>query len=439
MEYTLGLPPFRRGGLPQYSKELSESLSNENDVTIVYPGHIQLFGSSVLKLKMLKTQTSYKVCELINPLPVSLGLGISDSKKFYAPRNCKYLESFLRKNKFDVIHLHTLMGLPLEFLQIAKKMHIRLVYTTHDFYGLCPKNLEKDTIKKLMSTKCSPDCMICPVGPSSKKLWLMQSKIYMRLKNTRIINSIRRREKNNLNLSVSENTKIEFSEAKSKYHLLQYYEQMFALIDKFHFNSEVSKKVFMKFFPNIDGEVLNVTRRGLYKLNKNRPKMRNNIVISYVGPYDYKKGFFKLTTVLESIRKENKNFEVHICGDNKSNISFLKNNWVKNYGILTSSKMEEFYSETDVLVMPSIWHETFGFAVLEALCNGVVCFTSRNVGASDLLPNYFIFKNTSELIKKLNFILKNPSKYILEKEEISKLVLPIDFEEHVKKIVKIFY
>ena len=437
MEYTLGLPPFRRGGLPQYSKELSESLAKNNDVTIVYPGHMQLLGSSVLKLKMLKTHTSYKVCELINPLPVSLGLGISDSKKFYVPRNCKYLKIFLKKNKFDVIHLHTLMGLPLEFLQIAKKMHIKLVYTTHDFYGLCPKKLEKDTIEKLVSTKCSPDCMICPIGPSSEKLWLMQSRLYMRLKNTKLVKSIRRRQKNNL--SASENTEIKISEAKNKYYLLQYYEQMFALIDKFHFNSEISKKIFMKFFPNIDGEVVNITRKGLSKLNRNRTEIKNKIIVSYVGPYNYKKGFVKLANVLEKVREDNTNFEVHICGDNKSNISFLKNNWVKNYGILTSSKMEEFYKKTDILIMPSIWHETFGFVVLEALCNGVVCFTSKNVGASDLLPNYFVFKDTNELIKKLNFILSNPSKYITEKEVISKLALPINFEEHVKKIVETFY
>ena len=41
--------------------------------------------------------------------------------------------------KPDVLHVHTLMGLPLEYLQIVHDRGIRIVYTSHDYFGLCPK------------------------------------------------------------------------------------------------------------------------------------------------------------------------------------------------------------------------------------------------------------------------------------------------------------
>ena len=34
-------------------------------------------------------------------------------------------------------------------------------------------------------------------------------------------------------------------------------------------------------------------------------------------------------------------------------------------------ELDRIFDETDILVVPSLWHETFGFTVLEALSYGV--------------------------------------------------------------------
>lgn len=47
--------------------------------------------------------------------------------------------------------------------------------------------------------------------------------------------------------------------------------------------------------------------------------------------------------------------------------------------------MGEIFDYTDILVAPSIWYETFGFTVLEALSYGVPVIISGNVGAKDIL------------------------------------------------------
>lgn len=46
---------------------------------------------------------------------------------------------FLRKIKPEAIHVHFFMGLHIEFLQAARECGISVLYTTHDYFGLCHK------------------------------------------------------------------------------------------------------------------------------------------------------------------------------------------------------------------------------------------------------------------------------------------------------------
>ena len=51
------------------------------------------------------------------------------------------------------------------------------------------------------------------------------------------------------------------------------------------------------------------------------------------------------------------------------------------------SDLKEIFSETDILLAPSLCYETFGYTVLEALCYGVPVIVSDNVGAKDIVEN----------------------------------------------------
>lgn len=50
-------------------------------------------------------------------------------------------------------------------------------------------------------------------------------------------------------------------------------------------------------------------------------------------------------------------------------------------------ELEKIFDETDVLVCPSIWYETFGYTVLEALSYGVPVIVSGAVGAKDIIAD----------------------------------------------------
>lgn len=437
IEYTLGIAPYRRGGLPRYSTDLSDELAKENDVYVLYPGRIKLLNSKSISIHIRKTSHKFNLIEMINPLPVSLGLGIHSAASFMASRNVTSLINFIKKVNPDVIHFHTLMGFPMEALKAIKKLGIKTVFTTHDFYGLCPKMLEDNARIKLKSRKCSYDCMLCKDGPTDKKLYIMQSRIYEVLKNTSLVKKIRSNQKSVLNEEQIGEDFLDEKEVSSRYNLRIYYQEMYNLIDEFHYNSTVARDYIAKFLPNAKGKVVNITHSGLKDNRKARKyHTSDEIKIAYIGPYDEKKGFYSLINCLRDIREKHTNFQAYFYGDVGYH-NFFKNSWVHNKGVQSEKDMLRAYGNIDLLIVPSLWHEPFGFVALEATLEGIPVLVSSNVGAKDILGKENIFESNSDLVLKLGEILSDGLMQL--RENTQKLTLTYAMDEHSKKICDFFY
>ena len=166
LHYCLGFPPFRTGGMIKYCLDLmTEQLKLGNEVSLLWPGTIKKY-SKTLKIKI---RNKYKLeedlyCnsfELINPLPISLLDGITEVEEFTRYKEEEAFLKFFEKKKFDVIHIHTLMGLPKEFLYAAKKFNIKLVFTSHDYFGICPKCSLMKGSKICDNDHLCNDCEMC--------------------------------------------------------------------------------------------------------------------------------------------------------------------------------------------------------------------------------------------------------------------------------------
>lgn len=438
LEYTLGLPPFRRGGLPRYSTDLSEELAKNNEVYLMYPGSINPYSKKI-KLSKRKNDYSFTTVEMKNPLPVSLGLGIRDERYYMEQRDISALKKFVKQVIPDVVHFHTLMGIPKEFLEYLHDNKIKMIYTTHDFYGLCPKMLDEDPRKKLASPKCSYDCMLCNIGPSYKKIVIMQSHVYERLKESKIIKKMRSKTKNRI-FCENKDIILDKDQIELRYQLRKYYLDMFNLIDIFHFNSTVSKKYFQTFIPHLRGKVIPITHGNL---NDNRSKKRifqvnHPINLGYIGPYDNKKGFFLYTQILQELEKKYE-FKAHFYGDVVERKIFNNKNFI-NHGVVSSKELNKEISKLDIVVVPSLWHETFGYVVLESLLEGVPCIVSNTVGAKDLVPSDWVFKNKKELSTKLTAILANPDKVITKmNKRVIELSIIYNLVDHTSYIKKYLY
>ncbi|MCD5598261.1 glycosyltransferase [Lactobacillus delbrueckii subsp. lactis] len=441
LQYTTGLPPVRRGGLPAYSTDLSRYLSKSNEVTVVYPGRMPFYNTEKVKFNRRNSKKyPFKIFEMWNPLPVSLGYGIDKAAPYYKKRGTQAIVAFLSDINPDVIHLHTIIGLPIEFLEVARKMKSKIIYTTHDYFGLCPKMLANNSIEELRKKSCSYECMLCKRGPNLAKLKLMQTDLYSKLKDGALLKKIRQEQKGKISIDVSDDLLLPQEEAISRYNQRKYYLDMFSLIDQFHFNSYVTKEYFEHFSPDINGTVINITHSGLTDNRESNHSVSNeNVRIGFVGTYDSRKGFFVFCRAIKKIRESFTNFSTVFYGDVTKNEIFDEP-WAKNNGVVSAADMKDAYKKMDILVLPSLWKETFGFVVLEALSSGIPCLVSNNVGAKDLVPSEWIFSGEQELIYKVEKILKDPQNILAEmKKSVQKLNLPLSFDEHAQKIIEEFY
>lgn len=75
-------------------------------------------------------------------------------------------------------------------------------------------------------------------------------------------------------------------------------------------------------------------------------------------------------------------FELNVFFPVKDMLPYIKSHERYQY-----SELKKIFSDTDILLAPSIWYETFGFTVLEALSFGVPVVISGTVGAKDILAS----------------------------------------------------
>lgn len=410
LHYSLGFPPYRTGGLTKFCIDLiKQQIWDKNEVALMWPGKMQ-FLCNKTKIKdcgKIKIEdTHIQSYEIINPLPVSYDEGIKDIEKFIAKGNPDAFIELLEHFKPDVVHIHTLMGLHKCFLDEVKKKNIRLVFTSHDYFPICPKvTLFRNGNICSSSSECR-ECGTCnTTALSINKIRILQSSIYKKLKDSKLVKKIRKKHRDNyLGTTYNENSEVQVGNITDYKKLREYYGSMLKMIDIIHFNSKLTRNVYECVFGELPGIVIPISHYNISNCKRYK-KFDNEIIrIRYLGPYGDAKGFFFLEKVLDALWNVRNDFvlDVHF------KVAEVKP-YMKEHRKYSYSDLENIFDETDILVAPSIWYETFGFTVLEALSYGVPVIISDTVGAKDILAKGAgcVFKsgNMSELLsifKSLN-------------------------------------
>lgn len=448
LHYSLGLPPYRTGGLTKYVTDLMlEQVRLNNEVSILWPGRINVFSK---KTKIIKNEDYKNIhsFELINPIPVSLLNGIKDTDMYLKSLNKEVFEKFIEALKPDIVHFHTVMGISKELFEILKEKKIKMVYTTHDYFGLCPKvnffyNNNRCNGKECINcAKCNESAL------SFNKIMILQSNLYRKIKDTEFIKRLRilfKKKSKNYN-NRKKHDRIEYVKKDNvvdiveKYNILRnYYLEIFSFIDKFHFNSMLSKSVFEEYIKIKKSEIIPILHSDISDNRYIKKFSNDNLRITYLGPTDEKKGYKLLKEVLDELYvKGYKNIELKIFDETDNLSDYIKVNLRYNY-----NDLKDIFERTDLLIVPSLWNETFGFNVIEGISYGVPVLTSAYVGANDIL-NYkdilmpFSTKNelynTLEKIYKNRVILKKINLRIMEYKSES-----FEFLCHVKEIMKKIY
>ena len=177
---SLGLPPFRNGGLTYYALDLVKAqLRQGHDVQLLYPGR---FRKKRVVYILPNAHPEFALFEIINPLPVPIPFGIREPRAFMKPTDQAVFTDFLEQQYPNIIHVHTIMGIHREFFQAAKTLGIKLVFTTHDYFGLCVRTNFIDTQQQLCTRPDFAKCAVCcaRAGVPTWLIHFMQSGIYQK-------------------------------------------------------------------------------------------------------------------------------------------------------------------------------------------------------------------------------------------------------------------
>lgn len=384
LHYFLGFPPYRTGGLTKYAFDLAKSqVTDGNEVLALWPGQIKNYSAQP-SIKEGKKIDGIRNLELINPLPVSLDEGINEFESFTKTCDINIYISFLQKEKPDVIHIHTLMGLHREFVQVANQLKIRTIFTSHDYFGLCPKVTLYRYGECCDNDDGCRNCIQCNLHPLSlKKIQLMQSPLYRWAKDTPVVKKLRKQHRNQFFeedvLPDLPDCDVEFL-AKKYRDLRAYYVSMYESIDFIHFNSTVTEEVYKRYMAPKDSAVVSITHKGIEPHSRKKVDTGKKVILC-LAPAKPFKGWNVLKAAGDQLWAEGVNIELRVYSSVPHIEPYMK---VQEDGF-KHDELNQIMDEGDVLVAPSIWYETFGFTVLEALSYGVPVIVSDHVGAKDIV------------------------------------------------------
>lgn len=225
--------------------------------------------------------------------------------------------------------------------------------------------------------------------------------------------------------------------------LLDTYRDMFNMVDAFHFNSKNTADVFSKYVDvPMSSMTIPITHSGIKDKRKIRFYDNQLLRLGFIGSEAPYKGLPLLKEIISLLNKDGYRDKVvlHVYGGRIGQDDVCSNILYK--GRFMSSMMEQVYDDMDLLVVPSIWNETFSLVTLEALSYGTSVLVSDKVGAKDIVSNYapqFVFKTKEDLFNTIQRLIENRQDLISYNESVVKSPWLSSLENHSKDIIAKLY
>ena len=386
-----------------------------NKVFLLYPAGMRI--PLRMKIKKCKAVGRINVYRIDNPMPVPLLYGVGNPAGMMDEKrvDIDVMKDFLDFVRPDVLHVHTLMGLPKSFLMAAKMYGTKIVFTTHDYYGLCLKVNFIDRKNNVCTCPEPYKCSLC--NRDAHGTFFLKLRNEPLLAHMKKIKTLCKAKHLPSRRTVDVPSEVSYLRTCDYAFLASYYMDMFKMIDIFHFNSSVSKQVYEKIITNVRGLIIPITHIGINDNRHIKDFTRPTLHIGYIGHTAAYKGFDVLKRALSMCKGS---YVLNVWGGAPS-VKDTRCSWIKFCGVFDASMQSDVYNDMDVLVVPSVWKETFSLIVLEALSYGVPVIVSDNVGAKDIVAGYdkrFVYGTEGELAGLLDEIVHNRYRLICFNKEI---------------------
>jgi len=283
----------------------------------------------------------------------------------------KIFSEFLKHEKPDLIHFHSIQRLTASIVQAALDLSVPYVITIHDAWWISDFQFLVDPLGN-----------VYPNGHVDKDPICL-------LDNVSLIQSTVRREMLKKLLLAAEEVYV-VSES----------------FNKIYQNNGISNTI------TIRNGISDFIEQDIRYCNSSK-----NIVIGHVGGLAEHKGYYRLLEAIKNIQTTNIEFLIVDLSKDESYTStqYYGDIKIKYVGRHEQSRVSFLYSSIDVLIAPSIWPESFGLVTREAAACGCWIIAS-NVGAigEDVNHNvdgFVIDPEIQSIADIINKIDKNPQRF----------------------------
>ena len=392
---TYTYSPYSKGGADMYAENISKQLFDKGHEVIVIaakPTFDKSLSYTVEERDGIKIYWFYplNVSSFYNiAKKSSLMQGIWRLLDIWNIHSYYIVKKILKKEMPDVVHAHTPVGLSPSVFKAVKSLGIPLVFTLHDYYSICPRI----TLLHSSGEICTKPNMVCKI----------YSKFNIRL--------------------IGDATDVVI--APSKFVMDMH-------VDNGLFNN--SEKIILPHGIKIDA------RSDKISLLDDRC-----INILYVGGLDIHKGVEILIKAFMQVSHEYLRLNIVGRGTEKEQLENLARNdeRISLYGRISDEKLKHFYEQSNFLVIPSVWYETFGLVILESFSHGTPVIGSRIGAIPELIKegyNGYLFESgdISELKKVLEKSLNNKSMHNELCRNAFNSFKQYNMSEHIEKLDKIY-
>ena len=439
-----GFPPYNMAGSEVYTYNLSRELAKEDEVYVFH---------RIADPEREEYEMSLGTCDGLNVCTINNTFKYCDSfeKTYRNDMISKKFGSFLDEVKADIVHFGHVTCLSTTLIEEAKNRKIPVIFTLHDFWLFCQLG---QLLKRDLSLCHGPkdsECARClapqlAIKGGVRKAFEIINRTIPNFQNRtrlgKILSKIYRQYAKAFFL-FQKNAKAQIQ--KRTAHI----KEMCSLVDLFIAPSNFLLGKFIEF--GIPRYKITYIGHGLnMALFNNFSKVYSQkIRFGYIGTIIPSKGVHVLLEAFNSVKSQNAELRIHGkflpyhfgFEDYPDYLrSLAKKDNILWFGEYDNKDVARILSEIDVLVVPSIWYETFSLTIREAFIGGVPVITS-NIGAmaesvqDGVNGLLFQARNSKDLAKKMQMVIDDPGLIERLRKNI-KPVIPI--ENHTLEIREIY-
>ena len=317
-----------------------------NDLNTALEGFFNLFFLISDGLSVTLFREDQKVL-----LKQPLGIAINHGNEFYHEEYISIFRKIISSCNIDLVHINSFIGSTFGILNETSKMKIPTIYFLHDFNLICPTNHLIDNNNKYCG-KC---------GFNEERENCLTKNIYLEIPSNHIILNHRRKF---IQKEVFPKIDLIISPSKNAIdHLYSFYSDFI----------DVNKTKVIEHAINLETpEKNNTSKVHEGKLN-----------IAILGSIGYHKGFNEVKEIVKNTNTSIANF--YLYGESCEKISGLIDKGKYSYNEIPIILAKD---EIDLVLLLSIWPETFSYTLSESLLSGIPVIVSNKGAQKDRVLKY---------------------------------------------------